>query len=49
MGFNMVYKKIVRLILNVMNVSMELQFHVLFDDMMYTVLSITATDLEVFI
>ena len=47
MGFIIVYSTQVGLVLNLVNGSLSLQFHILLDDMLYNVVSITAPDTEV--
>ena len=48
-GINEALIKKVGLVPNLVNVSMSLKFHVIFDDMLYTGVTIKATDPEVWI
>ena len=49
MGFNKMHSTQVGLVLNLLTGSISPQYHVVFDDMFSTVMSITATDPEVWI
>ena len=49
MGFRNIHSMQVGLVLNVLTGSILPQYHVVFDDMLYTVVSITAADTEAWI
>ena len=49
MGFRKMYSIQVGLVLNLLNGSISTQYHVVFDEMLYTVVSCTAAETEVWI
>ena len=49
MGFSKMHSAQVGLVLNLLAGSISPQFHIIFDDMFYTVMSSTAADSEVWI